>query len=426
MERKHIVFIVDYFYPNYSANGICVKKIIDVLKKTHRVTVICIKNQEGLSDIEEYNSMKIIRITIGEYCIRNYVNSLQRKPKSKFKKAISVSLLRIVQVRRYLKAIFASQNVMDNFVKGYVQVLREIEGPIDLIVPACFPFESIVAALEFKKIYNNSVKIKPYLFDKFSVSKGLHRTEWNRKLKMQKHLMLEKMMLDKCDSVLATDDWEIHLKEYFSDYIEKIKFVDIPALCIINKTSLIQYEDGKIHFVYTGALDQKIRPPEYALELFSRCIADKPEYVLHMYVWGNCGSIVNKFVEHCPRQINNHGRVSLEISHSAISNADILFSIGNTDITQKPSKIYEYMACGKPIIHLYHDQNDPVISILNKYGRACCLEQSEMKAESNRMEFIRFVEAFKEIPVIPFEQVKNKFLEATPEYTVKILEGFIE
>jgi len=427
MERKkHIVFIVDSYYPNYSANGICVKKVIDVLKVTHTITVICIKNQKGLPEIEDYDSIRIVRIETGEHRARNYVNCILKKSKSKVKRAFVISLLRAVQVRRYLNVIISKENVIKAFVMGYIKALQEIKEPIDLTIPVCFPFESIVAALEYKTLYNNSLKIVPYLFDKFSASKGLHRAEWNKKLKMQRHLMLEKDMLEKSDSVLATDDWEGHIKYYFDDYIEKIKFVKIPALCQIKKTSLIQYENSKVHFVYTGALDYRIRPPEYTLKLLSSCISDKPEYVLHMYVRGNCDSIINRFVENKPKQIINHGSVSVETAHSALTNADILLSVGNTDITQKPSKIYEYMACGKPIIHLYHDENDPVINILNKYGRACCLDQSEKKTESNRMKIINFVEKYKAIPIIKFAEVKGKFLETTPEYTVQILKGLIE
>lgn len=424
--KKHIIFIVDGYYPNYSANGICVKKVTDILKVTHNVTVICIKNQKGLPDIEEHDSINIVRIETGEFRARNYVNSILKKSKSKFKRALVIPLLRAVQVRRYLNTIISKENIINSFVKGYIKALKEVNGPIDLIVPVCFPFESIVAALEYKTLYYNSVKIVPCLFDKFSASEGLHRTEWNKKLKMQRHLILEKDMLEKSDSILATDDWEGHFKYYFSNYINDIEFIDIPALCPIERNSLIHYDDNEVHFAYTGSLDYRVRPAEYALKLLSSCITDKPEYILHMYVWGNCESIINRFVESKPKQIINHGSVSVETAHSALANADVLLSIGNTDITQKPSKIYEYMACGKPIIHLYHDENDPIIKILNKYGRACCLEQSETNIESNRVELIRFVEKYKGMPIITFAEVKNKFLGATPEYTVQILKSLVE
>jgi len=427
MERKkHLIFIVGYYYPNYSANGVCVKKVIDVLKATYTITIICIKTQKGIQDIEDYDSIRIVRIETGEQRVRNYVNSILEKSKSKVKKALVIPLLHAVQVRRYFNAIISKENVIEAFVKGYIKALQEIEEVIDLIIPVCFPFESIVAALEYKRLYNSTVKIAPYLLDKFSASEGLHRTAWNKRVKLHRHLMLEKEMLEKSYSVLATDDWEEHLKYYFGNYIEKIKFVGIPALCQMQKTSLIQYEDRKIHFVYTGALDYRIRPAEYALNLLSSCMTEKPEYILSIYGWGNCDNIIDRFIENKPNQIINHGRVSVETAHNALTNADILLSIGNTDITQKPSKIYEYMACGKPIIHLYHDENDPTINILKKYGRACFLDQDELKAELNKIEIISFVEKYKAMPVITFSEVRDKFLEATPEYTVQILKGLIE
>lgn len=424
MERgKHIVFILgDYLN---SANGLCVKKIIDVMKQTNKVTVVCTRNQKGQPDIEEYNSHTIIRIEAWEHSIRNQIRDVFQNPSKKTKRALYSVLLRGVQVRRYLNALISKENVINAFVEEYVKALNNIKEPIDFLVPVCFPFESVVAALSYQELYNDSVKVVPYLFDKFSTSRTLHRTTWNRRLKMRRHLILEKIMLEDSEHILTTGDWEKHFKSYFSNYIEKITFSDIPALCPIVNKSLVHYEKNRIHFVYTGALNNKIRTPEYTLRLFSSCMDEEQDFVFHMYVRGNCDSIVNRYVNKKPQQIINHGSVPVEIAHSAFNATDFLISIGNTDITQQPSKIYEYMASGKPIIHLYQDKRDPTIKILSKYAMSCCVEQNEIDFENNKAIIMRFVDKYYGAPTIKFEEVKEHFIEATPEYTAQILTNII-
>ena len=104
--KKHIVFIVDSYYPNYSANGICVKKIIDTLKHTHNITVICTKNKKGLQDIEDYDSIRLIRIETVEYKTRNYANSVLENSKSKYRKFfIPLSSMKSLTCTKLIKQI---------------------------------------------------------------------------------------------------------------------------------------------------------------------------------------------------------------------------------------------------------------------------------------------------------------------------------
>jgi glycosyltransferase involved in cell wall biosynthesis len=423
--KKHIVFLLDFYYPNYSANGICAKKIIDVLKSEYEVTAIVIKNSEDLPDVEMVYEHRVRRTETKEFRIRNKCKSGLVNSNSKFKKILYKGLFRFVQLIRYVHSIFAKENTSKSLIKAYIKELRKIDNKIDLIIPLCYPFESIMAALQYKNEFDKSVIILPYLFDNFSQSQVLHRTKWNKNFKMNRHLLLEKKMFRESNYILASWDWEKNIEQYFNEYLNKVTYVDIPALCEVLNYNDLMFELDKIHLVYTGALNKTIRPPEYTLRMILKCLDSISNIVFHMYIAGNCEAIVNEYVDWSDNKIINHGTVGVETVQSALFQSNVLVSIGNTDIGQIPSKIYEYMASGKPIIHLYHDINDPVIKLLKQYELACCLSQTEESFDLNVEQMIEFIYRHYQIDRINYSEIKRKFITATPEYTADILRKII-
>ena len=157
----------------------------------------------------------------------------------------------------------------------------------------------------------------------------------------------------------------------------------------------------------------------------SDCFVENPNLRLHMYVRGNCDGIIDKFVIANPQQLINHGSVNVEIAQSAILEANVLVSIGNSDVSQTPSKIYEYIASGKPIIHFYQKEEDPVVQILASYPMACCIQQLEEDYENSISKALKFIDIYKFAPRIEFEEIKKHYFDATPDYTARIFQMII-
>ena len=105
-----------------------------------------------------------------------------------------------------------------------------------------------------------------------------------------------------------------------------------------------------------------------------------------------------------------------DVAIEYLGNADILLSIGNAESPMAPSKIYEYMSTGKPIIHVYTYEKDPCIEPLKKYGNALLLND---EASDMYKKILSFVTEAKELQ---FERVRELFKTATPEYTVNLIE----
>lgn len=423
--KKHIVFILDFYYPEYSANGICAKKIIDSLKTKYKITIIAIKTTEGSLNKELYDNYQIRRIETKEHYYRNKYKTVAKRKKPVFSKLKYTTLFRFVQIKRYLNAIFSESNISRILVDRYIEELRHIEDKIDMVVPLCYPFEAVYSSLKYKEFFDPQVKVAPYLFDKFSLSEGLHRTKWNKTLKMKKHLQLEREMFVESEQILCSWDWESHIKDTFPEFLEKITFVDVPALSKIKNSIHLYYKSNQFHLVYTGSLNKTVRPPEYTLRVIQKFMDGNDNYLFHLYSGGNCEAIVKKYSALSGGGILNHGNVSIEEAHSAINQATILISIGNTDISQTPSKIYEYMASGGPIIHFYQNINDPVIKLLEKYPLSYCISQNEFEFDENLMKFSSFVNKNQNSTKVKFDVTRNLFPTATPEYSADILDNLI-
>jgi len=405
-----------------SANGQCVNNIISYLKKDYKITIVCLKSEKDLPNENIFNSLRIIRIETREQKIRNKVSYVNTNSKNKFTKILYKILLRAVQLNKFISSHLSIYNINNKLVSEYLKGLNNINEKIDILIPVCFPFEAIISALEYKIKTGRKFKVIPYLLDKFSVSKTAHRTSINRIIKMRNHIKIEKSIFENSDHIIASKDWESHINKYLTNDMSKVYLTDIPSLTELNSpNNLALFEPKYINLVYTGSLNKKIRSPKYTLKLFSKCFEECEEIVLHLFIRGNCDRIVNNYALKFKNKLVNHGSVPIDIAHSAIQQANILVSVGNTDITQRPSKIYEYISSGKPIIHFYKDKNDPVIKILNKYEHSLCVPESKESFENNKKNIIDFINRFKSVETIKIEKVKRMFIQATPEFTAEII-----
>jgi len=66
---------------------------------------------------------------------------------------------------------------------------------------------------------------------------------------------------------------------------------------------------------------------------------------------------------------------------------DVLVNIGNALDAQIPGKLYEYLGSGKPILHLSSTEDDPVVPLLQRWGRgwACANEPGPIECLLRRL-----------------------------------------
>ncbi|MDT2712546.1 hypothetical protein [Enterococcus dongliensis] len=359
---KRIVFIVNDFYPKPSANGVCIGNIIELLKEEYEIIVICQKGTAEQNNTEFLNGIQVERITTRERGLRFNKNTIY-----------------IAKIRKLAKDIFSKASVDRELKKEIFNRLVSLNKikKIDLIIPVCFPFESVIASFEFRKKYN--IPYIPFLFDKFSLSNTRHRNKINKKLKFANNYRLEKNCFNAAAKVIATKDWN----EYFDKENFSVSFVQVPSLKLLETNNTNIKANYPRNLLFVGSVSKKMRPIDQVADLLVYYSKKYSDTVFSFYGNQSGTKRLKNAARKYPDRIQLFSPINkIEITEKYI-NSDILVSIGNIDISQTPSKIFEYIGTGKPIIHFYRDNSDPIINVLKKYGNALVINQFGNKLDNS-------------------------------------------
>lgn len=140
--------------------------------------------------------------------------------------------------------------------------------------------------------------------------------------------------------------------------------VHLPNLRLNDVDGVSSRKEGeKIRMVFTGKFYQDIRNPDPLIDVLFKI----NQNIACVEFYGECCQYLKEHYENLPDCVKLMGRVSQEECKKITENADILINVGNTTANQVPSKIFEYIASGKPIISFFSVENDTSLFYLNKY-----------------------------------------------------------
>src|SRR5699024_3944390 len=169
-----------------------------------------------------------------------------------------------------------------------------------------------------------------------------------------------------------------------------------------------------LNIIYTGTLDKYKRNPQYACDVFKE-IANI-DFSLKFFSKGNSAIMLENYEKLTNKKIIRNGFVSHSEILEETNNATFLLSIGNTESDLIPSKIFEYLSTGKPIIHFYDNENDSSLVYLKKYPLSLLVKKDDNKFDVNLLKVESFMKEFKN-KIVPFEKVESIFNFNKPEYT---------
>lgn len=427
---KHVVFIVGSYFPNYSAVGKCMGNIADELSKENKITVICEKTNLNQPDTDLFGSQKIIRVTTkrkeryltnGQNQSQN--NSLVQSLKNKY-----------YTFERFVFRTFANTSIDKKMVEAYEKALKQITDKIDVIIPTCSPFESVVAACNYKK-YDESIEIIPYLFDLFADNNNLNYFESIKKIKWGHNINLEKDAFNCSKKILHVDNWSLHISNHLSEYIDKSILVEHPLLipnkhqnynnlnvkefgAKDDKLSNLYSGEEKYNLVFAGALRKGYVDASYAIKLFSDGSLKNVE--VSFYSSGN-GTMD---VANCTKSnIHLKSWVPREELEKIYVEADAFISIAEKNGKQLSSKIFDYMSHQKPIIHFYYTDQDINIKYLKSYKNALLVKVSnDFKYNTG------IVNDFLNSRVNMYDDTyrfDDLLIKCTPEYITGIIKQYI-
>jgi len=405
MSNRQFIFLTNAYLPKPGATGVCVHQIAkELVSQGEDVRVICYG--EGRQYESVFEGVKTIKIKDPFYIRPSRgLTGLKRF----FHRAANI-VSRILYYNRYpLRSSL--------LVKRYIDAISKTvnNGNNVVIVASYTPIEGVVAAAKYKKNNSNS-RIIYYSTDTLSNEQG-ESGFLSPKKRTELGLKWEKLLFSIYDRIILMECHRAHYeKEFFGPYKNKFVFVSFP-LIVRQDTGRSKYNSQTSKkIVFAGNLYKKMRNPSYICNLMISSF-DNSEVHLLFIGGGDCN---DELVEACGKShgmVEYSGFMPYSYVKNALDEADVLLSIGNAFSTMCPSKIYEYMSTGKPIIHSYTYEEDPCLEPLLRYGNALLLKEGK----ENNDDMIRTFMA--NTRKQDFTETERRFIKNTPKYTADYIKS---
>ena len=205
-------------------------------------------------------------------------------------------------------------------------------------------------------------------------------------------------------------------------YAAKAHVLDFPSLVSPPPAPHVQREGGRLRCVFVGSLYPNLRTPHYALELF--CALNDPKLEL-VFVGGGWENYPADLLEPYRKILGDRlivtGPLPAARAAEEVARADVLLSLGNGVDNQVPSKIFEYFAAGRPVLHLAKLENDPCRPYFDRWPLALTLLESEGAGPEVLARLSAFL-AEKGRSRLPFEEAARLFESNTPQAAARCLE----
>jgi hypothetical protein len=243
------------------------------------------------------------------------------------------------------------------------KVRKKLNLEYDVLVTVSLPFSSHIAGYLINKKIG-----KPWIMDvgdPFTLKTTA--SENNSFLYGRLNKYYEGKFYQQASKVLFTHDdaRKIHIKEFQIN--PSITVVGQPISKfrehLYEQTKNYNYTNNDIKFGYFGIFTHGVRTPVNFINFLDKF----QNYEMHWYINSDSESILQKnTLDSSKHNFNSHVARD-EALQLMTTSFHCLVSIGNLNPNQIPSKVIEYIATGKPVIHFAEINDDPVIHIADEF-----------------------------------------------------------
>ena len=396
-----VLFITTDDYPVMGTTVNIFKKLFFDGKLTEKIDEVCvltIKRNFDDKDVEVIDGIKIYRATWwpiipmpGHYKQLKGIDRIQ-VPFSK--------LWYILRYRWHRGGIsFLNQSQINALYRALVKFNAD---SFDYIIPIFGCHDAPAAVLKYRPKH---AKIILYQVDPCSTNWTLDKRDYKKVLKFEMKMyryaaaVLTMPVIYNEVQHIIPEDW-------------KCKFypIELPLVTRPPQYNMEKSEDSKIKCVFSGLIYLGIRDPSYTLKLF-KALIESGKVSLHMV------GVKKEELPEAYREMDIicYGRVPADDAQAVINQADILINIGNLMTNQIPSKIFDYISQGKPIVNVCKNLNCPTLPYMEKYPLAVNLVEDDSIFDNQLALLEDFVDKNSK-KRLPFELAEKMFESATPSY----------
>lgn len=392
----NILFVTTNNYPN---NGTCSNIINNILftgkmiNTENSFSVLASKNSIEDNDYEECNSVNVYRAFSWTLVDRNNFKKTMKHHPS-IKGVICRGAFHIQN--NYVPSLFIDYTTSNAFYDA----LKRIDAKrFDLIITIAGRYDACCAVMKYCS--TNNVRYLLYQVDPCATNKVYSKESLNKRRE------IEISLYEKASYIITTPlIMHEHTEDSFKKYIDKMQSVEFPVLI----PKVIHHPvNNKKRVMFLGSFYKNVRSPEYMFRLFDDLLVNNQ---IFMDLVGVSSEILNEGQKKLP--IKCHGRKSIEECKKMMQEADVLINIGNRIDNQVPSKIFEYISSGKPIVNICAMNNCPTIKYLEKYPLVLNIVEDETNIHEQKIELKKFI--FSTFENLTEEWITKTFIECTPEF----------
>ncbi len=354
-KSKRILCIMPHYHLLGDANNVCMLRILDELKQEgHTVDILCF-DTAGEPTLQEHNGYSIITLKNAyQGTAAKYGKAWQELPE----------LIKMpVRIGCALRSLFKerSKNPAADSL-NYAKILTRMRPRYDTVISQSVPLIShTIARNHARKIADAwyAVVWDPIVYNRSQLGTVLTDREIrSRKRKAQR-------ILNKADRVLMLEGIgeENARNGYLPEYQKNGVTISLPTLTDTS-TPAAKLSEEETLITFAGAFYEGIRRPDDMLKVLSKL----PKGYTLQLLGKRCRDVIEreagKFTE-C--KLIDYGMVPHEVCMQKLSESHILVNVGNTITNQLPSKVFEYIGMGKPIINFYSEKEDPGLKYFKKY-----------------------------------------------------------
>ncbi len=418
MHKQPILICLYAYFPFENANTNVMLPLIEALTQSYEVHILT-QNWDGYAPEYEVDERNVIIHRYakdkGLQAWINKIGDIDRKKKRVWYKALPVHILS--PVARVLQK-FCRRNEY-TALKKLVQSYQ-----YSLFITTCACFSSHKNMLLLKKETGNAVPWIAYFMDPYSCYIE------NRDV-VGDLLQTEQQVYETADLILATEEiYKENHHNVFLQYLHKtVSYKFGNFRCLHHDLVNDIFDKSKINCVYVGSLlNERIRSPRYFYKMIN-ALDDR----FHFHIICNQVSEENRrlFETVVQKKSNVSWYYNLPLTEclGIMCHADILVNLGNKSTNQTPSKVFDYIGTGKPIVNFHSLVDDTSKSYLEQYPLKLNILETDDDLSDHAAQFMDFAKKYvgKTVSHETLKEIYSQYdSKEVTRHTLHIIEDFLQ
>ena len=288
-------------------------------------------------------------------------------------------------------------------VRPAIRKLEKIAGEYDVLIAACSHVMNGVICSEYCKKTG-----KPFI---------LYQLDTIQEVEMQLYAQAQAIVTT---PILAAEKAR---DDAYAPYLSKVFPAEFPIVRDLTAEKDPVCDGEAVECFYSGRFYGNVRDCTFPLEVLRR--VDPGALRLVFAGDGQEKEIAAFQKEYFGDRLQHLGMISLDESFAKMKEADVLINIGNCVTSLLPSKLFDYISTGKPILNFCKLADCPTIPYLNKYRLGLNVIEGEKALDQQADDVLQFIETTRNAR-IPFDEILRAFPENTADYVGQLFADLLK